>query len=88
MYFCKGLDDELSEPHKCDFGQAAKQIDEFVNFLKEIRSKGVDVVATKIDINNINVLILTLSSKTDLEKLERDINRNKNSLLDIDYRFC
>ena len=30
---------------------------------------------------------MTLSSKTDLEKLERDINRNKNSLLDIDYRL-
>jgi predicted nucleic acid-binding Zn-ribbon protein len=41
----------------------------------------------KIDINNINVLILTLSSKSDLEKLERDINRNKNSLLDVDYRL-
>lgn len=32
-------------------------------------------------------MILTLSSKTDLEKLERDVNRNKNSLLDIDYRL-
>lgn len=53
MYFCKGLDDELSEPHKCDFELGARQIDDFVSFLKEIRSKGVDVVATKIDINNI-----------------------------------
>ena len=28
-------------------------IDEFVNYLVEIRSKGVDVVATKIEINNV-----------------------------------
>lgn len=52
-YFCKGLDEELAEPHKCDLVLAAKQIDEFVNFMEEIRSKGVDVVATKIAINNI-----------------------------------
>jgi hypothetical protein len=47
------LDEELAEPHKCDLVLAAKQIDEFVNFMEEIRSKGVDVVATKIAINNI-----------------------------------
>lgn len=48
IYFCKPLDDELSEPHRCDFELGAKMIDEFVNYLVEIRSKGVDVVASKI----------------------------------------
>ena len=53
IYFCKDLDEEFSEPHKCDFELGAKLIDEFVKFVLEIRSKGVDVVATKIEMNNI-----------------------------------
>ncbi len=43
----------MSEPHKCDFELGKRMIDEFVRFLVEIRGKGVDVVATKIEINNI-----------------------------------
>lgn len=30
-----------------------RMIDEFVRFLVEVRGKGVEVVATKIEINNI-----------------------------------
>lgn len=43
----------------------------------------MNVEQLRVDINNINMTILTLSPKTDLDQIKLEVQKHKNSLQDL-----